>query len=247
MLLRYCVNLIELYNSILYRPLFNAVIFLYNIIPGNDFGLAVIGLTVLIRFLFSPLSIKAIRSQRSLNKINPALNEIKDKFKNDAQAQSAAIMQFYKENNINPLAGCLPLLIQLPILIALYQAFGAGFKQESLALLYSFIDNPGNIQPISLGFLDVTTRNIILALITGAFQFIQLKQNSAMTKLTGPKLDQKGQQKDIQALNTQMLYFFPIIIIIIGWNLPAGLLLYWITTTLFSIGEQYYIKERYRD
>lgn len=235
--------MIEFYNLILYRPLFNAVMFLYNVIPGHDFGLAIIALTVCIRLFFFPLSVRMIRSQRALNKINPKIKEIKEKFKNNAQAQSAAIMNLYKEHNVNPLAGCLPLLIQLPILIALYQAFGAGFKPESLSLIYAFIGNPGHIEPISLGFLDITTKSAILAIVTGGFQFLQLKQNTAMMKSGS---GDPG-QKEIQALNSQMLYFFPVIIIIIGWNLPAGLLLYWLTTTLFSMSEQTYIKRRYKD
>src|SRR3989344_8347901 len=155
--------MIEFYNLILYRPLFNAVMFLYNVIPGHDFGLAIIALTVCIRLFFFPLSVRMIRSQRALNKINPKIKEIKEKFKNNAQAQSAAIMNLYKEHNVNPLAGCLPLLIQLPILIALYQAFGAGFKPESLSLIYSFVSNPGIINKISFGFMDVTSKMPLLA------------------------------------------------------------------------------------
>lgn len=235
--------MVELYNLILYKPLFNAVIFLYNIIPGHDFGLAIIALTVTIRLLFFPLSVRTTRSQRALSKINPKIKEIKERLRNDVQAQSAAIMNLYKEHKVNPLAGCLPLLIQLPILIALYQAFGAGFKPESLNLIYAFIGNPGQIEPTSLGFLDITAKSAVLAIVTGGFQFLQLRQNSAMMKFGSTD----SSQKEVQALNSQMLYFFPVMIIIIGWNLPAGLLLYWLATTLFSMGEQMYIKARYKD
>lgn len=235
--------MIELYNTILYEPLFNAVIFLYNILPGNDFGLAIIALTLIIRIIFFPLSIKTLQSQRALNKINPKLNEIKTKFKDNAQAQSAAIMQLYKEHKVNPFFGCLPLLIQLPILIALYSAFRAGFKVENLNSLYGFISNPGYIEPISFGFLDISSRSIVLAVITAGFQFFQLKQNQSLTGSSG----KDGGQKEIQALNKQMLYFFPVMIIIIGWNLPAALLLYWLTATLFSIVEQSYIRKMYKD
>ena len=181
-------------------------------------------------------------SQRALNRINPLMKEIKERHKNDSQAQSAAIMRLYKEHKVNPLSGCLPLLIQLPILIALYRAFGAGFKPNSLALLYSFVNNPGHINEISLGFLNITSRSIILALLTGFFQYLQLNQNQKLTQNSSG-----GPQKDMQALNKQMLYFFPVMIIIIGWNLPAGLLLYWMTTTLFSMAEQIYIRKRYVD
>lgn len=238
--------MLELYNTILFRPLFNAAVLLYNLIPGYDFGLAIIALTILIRAAFFPLTVKTIRSQQALGRINPKLKEIKAKFKDDTQAQSAAIMKLYKDNNINPLSGCLPLIIQLPILIALYQAFGAGFKEENLALLYSFVGNPQHINNISLGFLDITSQSIVLALITGLFQYLQLKQNQGLMKTTGSGKSSGG-QNELQALNSQMLYFFPVIIIIIGWSLPAGLLLYWLATTLFSMGEQMYIRKKYGD
>ena len=232
----------QLYNTILFQPLFNAVIFLYNIIPGSDFGLAIIALTVAIRLIFFPLTVKTILSQRALSRINPQMKEIKERHKNDAQAQSAAIMKLYKDNKVNPLSGCLPMLIQLPILITLYKAFRAGFQPENLNFIYSFIAKPEHINPISLGFLDITSRSIVLALITGLFQFIQLRQNQALMSSNSVA----SGQNEMQALNKQMLYFFPVMIIIIGWNLPAGLLLYWITTTLFSMGEQAYIRLKYK-
>lgn len=232
-----------LYNEILYRPLLNAVIFLYNFLPGNDFGLAIIVLTIIIRIILFPLTVKTIRSQRALSQINPRIKEIKEKFKENVSAQSAAIMQLYKENNINPLSGCLPLLVQIPLLIALYQAFGAGFKPENLNLLYGFIANPVQIQNISFRFLDITAKSSVLALITGVFQYIQLKQNQFITQ-SSPAVSDPNM--NMQALNKQMLYFFPVMIIIIGWNLPAGLLLYWLTTTIFSMAEQSYIRLRYK-
>ncbi|MBI2065297.1 MAG: YidC/Oxa1 family membrane protein insertase [Candidatus Yanofskybacteria bacterium] len=234
--------MMELYNTILYQPLLNATVFLYNFIPGSDFGLAIITLTILIRVIMFPLTLKTAKSQRAMAKINPSLKAIKEKFKNDSQAQSAAIMNLYKENNVNPLSGCLPLIIQLPILIALYKAFGAGFKPESLDLLYGFIGNPGTINTISLGFLNIGSKNAVLAVLTGVFQFLQLRQNNA----TMAAVSSDG-NKEMQAMNKQMLYFFPVMIIIIGWNLPAGLLLYWVTTTLFSMGEQVYIQRRHGD
>ena len=230
--------MLALFNEILYRPFFNAVIFLYNILPGNDFGLAIVVLTVIIRIILSPLTVKTVKSQKALAAINPKIKEIKDKFKNDNATQSAEIMKLYKENNINPMAGCLPLIIQLPILIALYRAFIAGFKPESLSMLYGFITNPGHIEKISFGFIDISTKSHPLAILSGISQFMQLKTNSSISGTNDPK-DQ------IQALNKQMLYFFPVMIIIIGWNLPAGLVLYWLTTTAFSILEQMYIKRKH--
>ncbi len=227
----------ELFNEALYRPLFNFLIFLYDIIPGNDFGVAIIALTILVRLVFSPLSIRTQKAQRALNALNPKLQEIKEKYKNDQAAQSTAMLQLYKEHNVNPLAGCLPILIQLPILIALYQAFLAGFKPDSLDMLYSFVQNPGAINKISFGFLDITIKNSFLAVTAGVAQFLQAR----LAMATQPVQN----NPTAAALSTQMLYFFPVMIVFITWKLPAGLALYWITSTLFSIGEQLVIKYRH--
>ena len=229
--------MMTLYTEILYRPLFNAVVFLYNILPGQDFGFAIIALTAVIRVLFFPLSIKTVRSQKAISTLNPKIQDIKQKFKDDKSAQSVETMKLYKENNINPLAGCLPLLIQLPILIALYQAFIAGLKPENLSLLYGFVLNPGVINPMSFGFMDITSKIPLLAVFAGVAQFIQAWVAKAQNQGSSAS-------KEMAALNSQMLYFFPVMIIVIGWNLPAGLVLYWITTTVFSILEQLYIKHR---
>lgn len=227
-----------LYTEILYRPLFNAVVFLYNILPGHDFGLAIIALTTVMRILFFPLSIKTIRSQKAMSQLSPKLQEIKQKFKDDKSVQSIETMKLYKENNINPLAGCLPLLIQLPIIIGLYQAFIAGLKPENLNMLYAFVANPGAINKVSFGFIDITSKMPLLAVFAGGAQFVQ----AWITRVQNQ--GSPNPNKQIDALNSQMLYFFPIMIIVIGWNLPAGLVLYWITTTGFSILEQAYIKYR---
>ena len=231
-------SIFAFFKIILYIPLFNALIFISNFIPGHDLGLSIIVLTVVIRFLFFPLSIKAQRSQKALNAINPHIQAIKEKHKHDQAAQGAAMMQLYKEHNVNPVAGCLPLLIQLPILIALYQVFIAGLNPQSFSLLYPFVNNPGSINPLFLGLISISSRNIILAVLAGVLQFIQAKQSMAYMKASGG-----GANPQMAALNTQMLYFFPVMIVVIGWNLQAGLILYWITTTLFSIGEQFYLKK----
>lgn len=228
-----------LYTELLYRPLLNLVVFLYNIIPGHDFGLAIIVLTAVVRVVFLPLTVKSVLSQRALNKINPKVKEIKEKHKNNPTGQQAAILQLYKDNNVNPVAGCLPLLVQFPILIALYQVFNSGFKPENLTLLYSFIHNPGLVNEIFIGIVNITKPNYLLTIMAGALQFLQARQMADSNK-------NAEMSKEMTALNSQMLYFFPIIIIIIGWNLPAGLMLYWITTTALSIAEQVYIKHKYK-
>lgn len=229
--------MINIYNEILFRPLFNLMVYIHGVIPGGDLGLTIIILTVIIRILFIPLSLKTIKSQQLLKELSPKIEEIKEKFKNDMTAQSAATMKLYKDNNINPLAGCLPLLIQIPILIALYQVFIKGISEESLALLYSFISSPDMIKHNFLGLFDITMNSRLLTLIAGGMQFIQSRQSMALQS-------DSISNKELASFSRQMLYFFPVMIIVIGWNLPAGLILYWITTTVFSVLEQSYIKWR---
>lgn len=226
--------MMNIFNEILYRPLFNAMVYLQGLTPGGDLGLTIIILTIIIRILFIPLSLKTIKSQQLLKEVAPKVEEIKSKFKNDTVAQSAAILKLYKENSINPAAGCLPLLIQLPILIALYQVFIKGITQETLGLLYGFVSVPAVINQDFLGLFDITAKNPLLTIIAGGLQFLQSKH--------GASLQSGGGSKEMAAISKQMLYFFPIMVIIIGWNLPAGLILYWIATTVFSVGEQYWIK-----
>lgn len=188
-------------------------------------------MTVFIRLLSLPLSLKMLRSQRDMAELAPELERIKKEHKDDKTLQGQAMMDLYKKNNINPLSGCLPLLIQIPVLLGLYRVFLNVFKPESLGALYQFVPNPGTINTITLGILDLGMRSIPLALAAGAAQFIHARYSR-------PK-EQVGQAAMI---SKQMQYFFPIMIIVISWNLPAGLALYWVVTTVMSIGEQVYIK-----
>src|SRR3989344_6945328 len=146
----------SLFNQILYVPFLNLLVFLYNTIAFNDFGVAIILLTVIVRLILSPLSIKTFRSQKALSELQPKIKEIQAKFKNDSREQTKQIMELYRERNVNPFSGCLPLIIQLPILIALYRVSTAGFEPSSLPVLYSFIKGPVFLNSVSLGFIDLT-------------------------------------------------------------------------------------------
>lgn len=222
--------MIWLFTTIISRPLLNALVFLYGL-TGGDLGIAILILTVIIRSLSLPLSLKMLRSQREMAELGPELEKIKEKHKSDKAAQGQAMVALYKEHNINPLAGCLPLLIQIPVLLGLYRVFLNVFKPESLDMLYAFVPNPETIQTVSLGFIDLGIRSIPLAIAAGAAQFIHARYANP-----------QGQTGQAAMISKQMMYFFPIMIIVISWNLPAGLALYWVVSTLMSIGEQWYIK-----
>ncbi|MDD2753275.1 MAG: YidC/Oxa1 family membrane protein insertase [Candidatus Portnoybacteria bacterium] len=235
------MNIITIaFNEVLYRPLFNGLIFLYNAIPPHDFGVAIILLTVIIRLILYPLNQKAITSQKSLGALAPQIKELQNKYSTDKVKQSQALMELYKKNNINPASGCLPLLIQLPILIALYQVFLNGLKPESLNALYSFVASPGQVDPMFLGLISLANANVALAILAGAFTFWQSKM---MVRFQPPAA---GQGSDFSAaLNKQMLYFMPLFTVFIAWRLPAGLTLYWVVTTLAGVIQQYFVIKKH--
>ena len=148
-----------LFNEIFYRPLFNGLIFLYNIVPGHDMGISIIILTVLIRFILWPLTGKSIKNQKFLTKIQPQIEEIKKKFKNNKEAQAKALMGLYSENKINPLAGFLPLVVQIPIIFALWRVFLNSLVLD-LNSLYSFIPAPAQVQSVFLGLVDLSRKSV---------------------------------------------------------------------------------------
>src|SRR3990167_8329473 len=180
---------ISAFNAFLYQPLFNALILIYLYLPGHDFGIAVIALTVLIKLVFYPLGAQAIRSQKSLALLQPKMKEIQEKFKNNKEQQSRAMLDLYKKKKINPFSSFLPLIIQLPILIGLYQVFWKGFGEAQLKFLYSFVPNPGQIDTTFLGMIDLAQASIILAIITGIAQFFQSKMIATKQKASNGRAD----------------------------------------------------------
>ena len=166
-----------------------------------------------------------------MNDLQPKLNEVREKHKHDKEAQAKAMMELYKEHKINPLSSCLPLLVQLPILIALYQVFSKALN-NNLSGLYNFVMHPANLDPRFLNLLDLSKPSIVLGVIAGLAQFWQ-------SKLMMPKTT--GQDTTMRAMQLQTTYVLPVISVVIAMKLPAGLPLYWIVTTLFAVAQQYYI------
>jgi YidC/Oxa1 family membrane protein insertase len=211
-------------------------VFLYDIVPGNDLGLAIILLTVIIKIILYPLSKKSIKSQKALQELQPKMEEIKKKYKDNREAQSKALLQLYKENQVNPLSSCLPLLIQLPFLFAVFRVFRDGLANGALDLVYPFIARPETIDYISLGIVDLSQRNIPIALMAGAAQFWQTKMLSAKK----PPVKSPGAKDEsmMAMMNKQMTYMMPVLTVIIGLQFPGGLALYWLTTTVLTALQQ---------
>lgn len=151
----------QLFNTILYQPLFNFLVWIYNYVP--DFGVAIIILTIIIRLVLWPLNQKQIKAQEAMARLQPKIKKMQQKHKGDKTKQAEVMMAFYKEHKINPLSGFLPMLIQFPILIALFKVFIDLSKNSAL------------INPMFLGLVDLSQRSFILAILAGAVQFWQTK------------------------------------------------------------------------
>lgn len=240
----------NLFNIILYQPIFNALFYIYHVIPGHDLGVAIIILTLIIRLLLFWPSLSGLKAQKKLQDTQPKIEAIKKKYKDNKEELGKQLMKFYQENKINPFSSCLPLLIQLPILIALYRVFLHGLQfdaqthllvPDQLNFLYGYLKNIFATQPVEVTFFGIidlaATKNIVLAVLAGLAQFVSAK----MLSLKKAEVKSKGAQDENMAamMNKQMLYFMPILTVIFGYQLPAGITLYWLVSTVFTLGQQY--------
>lgn len=225
----------NIFNTFLYKPLFNLLVLIYNYTPGHDLGIAIIILTIIIRVIIYPLSVKALNSQRALQRLQPQVLEIQKKYKDDKEKQGRETLELYRKENINPFSGLFLALIQLPILIALYNVFWHGLGAKELANVYSFIAVPININSNFLSIIDLSKPNLWLAILASVLQFYQ-------TKMLLPKSMGEKKPGDISLMmQKQMVYIFPFITVVILWKLPSALGLYWIISGIFSIIQQYII------
>ncbi len=231
-----------MFDTIFVQPLMNILFFIYGIIPGHDFGVAVIIMTVIIRFAMWPVMAKQLHSQKKMQALQPEIARIRAEVKGDKQQESARLMELYKEKEINPLASCLPLIIQLPFLIALFAVFSRATQgiEVITPLLYGPVKNLGWIQQVIqnpslfsaelFGVVDLAAKhNIVLALIAGATQYYQVWQIT-------PK--QSDPNDPSAAANKMMTWMFPLITAWIGYTLVAALPLYWAVSNGISILQQ---------
>lgn len=227
----------QLFHLIIYQPLFNILVFLYNIVPGHDIGIAIILLTLLVKVILHPLTRRTTHHQKGLQALAPQVKKLKEKHKGDPVMLSQETMKLYKEYGVSPAGGCLPLFIQIPILIGLFQVFRMGFTSEALSDLYSFIANTGALNPLAFGFLDLSKKITVVAVVAGAAQFIQ-------GYFFTPR-PEKGTNDTAQIFSQQMIFMAPAITFFISLTLPSALPFYWLVNTLFTIIELRIINQRY--
>ena len=214
----------------------------------------------MIKFIFIPLSKKQITSQKELQKIQPKIKELQKKYKNDKEKQSKKMMQLYKEHKINPAAGCLPLIIQMVVFMNMYWIISNLAKRDNfqvnLSDLYGFIPHPEKVNDIFLGFMNLAEPSYGLAIVTAVFQYYQIKmmmQNNNKKnnkKQDVKKVDNNKKQKEVgvpdfaTVMSKQMLIIIPLMTLFFGIKFPSGLALYWLTSTIFIIIQQWMVMHK---
>ncbi len=236
----------EFFHSAIYQPIYNLLIWLYDILPGHDFGLAIIVLTLLLRFALYPVSQKQLEAQKKMTDLQPQIKELQEKHKHDKETQTREIMDFYKKKKANPFGGCLPMVVQIVFFIAIYRTIAnisdAGLKADG-EVLYRFVKDPGQIKSLFLGIVDLTKPNYILAGLAAIAQFFQTKL--MMAKKNDAEIKKEGKEKDIaQIMNKQMLFLGPFMTLMIGVKFASGLSIYWLTSTLFGIFQQLRVNKK---
>ncbi len=227
-----------MWHNLFIKPILNALIIIYNYLPYKDMGLAVVVLTLLIKIAFFPFQHKSSLSQIKIGALAPKIKEIKERHKGDMAKQAEEMNKLYKEHKISPFSGISTMVVQFIIIIALYRVF---FNFNNLNLsqeLYNFVKNPGEINLIFLGVLDIAKKSIILGVFAGIFQYIQSK----LSLRTQPKVQSKagGFMANFQK---QLVYIGPLFSLMIVASLPSIVGLYWIATTIIGIFQQLYLEK----
>ncbi len=236
----------SLWNTIFYEPIYNGLIFIINNITFGDVGFGIIILTIIVKFILFPLTKKSIKSQILMKKVEPELKKLKKDFPNKEE-QAKKTFELYKKYGVNPFSGCLVLLLQLPVIFALYYVFYKGLSIET-GPLYSFIQNPIEMTTNFLGIFDLHAKSIVLALLAGITQFIQgylahpAKPKVEVVKSMSEPEPKTFQDQMSESMQLNIKYFLPVFVAIIAYTISAAVALYWITSNIFTIAQEWHVR-----
>lgn len=233
-----------IWQTALYQPLLNLLIGIVNTVAFGNLAIAVIVLTVLVKIALIPLTRRSIEGQLAMKALEPEIAKLKASGLSKEE-QAKKTFELYKLHKTNPFAGCLLILIQLPIIFALYYVFFHGIGDAS-GLLYSFVKMPEHISTGFLGIADITKPSIVFALLAGASQFLQFHFSPTQQKRPAPPAGTKPSFQDdlSRSMNTQMKYVLPVMIALISLKLSAAVALYWIVSNIVTILQELVIRRK---
>ena len=231
----------SLFHHVVYLPIYNLLVFLVDIIPGGDLGLAVIGATIVVKLILLPLSLAAVRTQRAMKILEPELKDLKERYKDDKETQAREMFALYKKHNVKPFASILMLFVQLPILFGLYFVSQAALSEVDPALLYSFVAVPTTLSPFFLGIFALGSTSIVLALAAAATQLLQawyMIPIPPKSTSTTPSM----QEEFGRAVSVQARFVFPLLIGFIAYS-SGVLALYFIASNLFMVAQEFVVRK----
>lgn len=236
-----------LWNTIFYQPIYNALLFIISNVTLGDVGFAIILLTLIVKFALYPLTKKSIRSQILMKKMEPELKLIKKNFPNKEE-QAKKTFELYKKNGTNPFSGCIVVLIQLPFIIALYYVIYKGLTVDT-NVVYSFIKKPEFLNTNFLGLIEINSKSIVLAVLAGITQFIQgylaYPVKPKVEIVTEAEINEKKSFQDelSGSMQTNIKYVLPVFIAVIAWQISAAIALYFVTSNIFTIVQEWQIRK----
>jgi len=236
--------MIAFFRTIIYVPLLNFLVLIYEHISFDDFGVAIIILTIIIRIILYPIFFKSFKNQTILQRLQPEIQKIQHDHKDSQEKKARALMELYKKHRVNPFSNFGFLLIQMPILIALYWLLRDLSLETILPDLYSFIPKPETINYLFLGLINLQNPNVILVVLAAVGQYIQGKL--ALGRMPASKISDKDNPTAIMAksMGKTMMFLGPLMTLLIFYRLPSALSLYWTITSVFSIIQQIIINKQ---
>lgn len=232
-----------MFTTLFYKPLYNALVGITAFIPGHYLAVSIVVATLAIKLILFPLSKKAVLTQMKMKLVEPELSKIREQFKDDRQKQAEKTMEVYKKNELNPFSTLFLAILQVPIFIALARIFYKNaLGTVDTALLYSFIAVPEFINH-TLFFVDLGSRSYVLGAIAGILQFIQIQ--FSVPEYKKPEAGTAPSLKDdfARSMHIQIKYVLPVIVFIASLSFNASMSVYWIVSTLFTIGQELYFRK----
>jgi YidC/Oxa1 family membrane protein insertase len=236
--------MVYLFNKILFQPLFNILVLIYQFLAFRDFGVAIILFTFFVRLLLSPFFHASLKQQKIMAGLQPEIKKIQKEHK-DREKQTRALLDLYQKNKANPFSSLLFLIVQLPILIALYQVLWVGLNGGRTLELYSFVADPGAINYSFLGLINLREASILMVGLAALVQYFQAKLS-----LPASGEASKGRSESDRGLSQAkagqtMVLVGPIVTFLVLWKLPAAIGLYWLSSSLFSLGQQILVNRKF--
>lgn len=234
-----------MFQTFLVQPIYNAFVYLIGVVPGGDVGLAIIAMTIVMRVVFYPAFSAYIRTQINMQAAQPQLDEINKKYKDNMEERARRTLEVYREKNIRPFSSILILLIQIPVFLALYFAFfRENLPEIATNLLYSFVPAPEAVNTTFLGILNILApHNIVLVVIVVGLQY--LVAHISLARVGSSPVSLAPERAAMHNMQRQMmLYFLPAIMGFVTFTLPAAAGLYFATTNLISLGQEFLIRRQ---